>query len=244
MNTITDFFGILKDTCRFFPQGEKEVTPQAFAVVRSAEELNLQNLGKSIADKDRPFFWSRKWAAQNYNPSAIQWEYPAVVAVDLGYEMENPVKGVFKQVHTVHLYVVYPNVQVHEAGQLATYCKPLLVGDIYENTRGILHQIIRGLNQFKLYTVDGAERFLLPGHAQVLEDAGATVSEVGNGVVHLNRLVQRTNNGARVNYVDDIGNDFICGVQASFDVVTFDCPTPAFEFSQAECLVDYDKMPV
>lgn len=95
MNTPTlhNFYALLRDAARTTPDGGTRCGQlNAFRALVSdyGMELNTDNLGAGICDKDQPFFWSRTWEAANFPPGKITFTWPALVCFELQATRENP----------------------------------------------------------------------------------------------------------------------------------------------------------
>lgn len=66
---------------------------QTFAVLQNYFDLNTENLGRNIASKGKPFFWSREWARSGFNPSKVSYNYPLMGVIETGYSIQNPFRS-------------------------------------------------------------------------------------------------------------------------------------------------------
>lgn len=95
--SITDIYRVLRDAVKYFPQSPDPVRVcrqlQTFRVLqrdpRTNAEVGTDTLGATPADKDSPFFYSRKWELSKFNPNALGFNYPVLTA----FEMSNETVG-------------------------------------------------------------------------------------------------------------------------------------------------------
>ena len=66
--------------------------PQTFAVLQDITDIQLENLGKTVLDTGKIYFFSRKWAKNNFSPSALSWDYPGMFIIDNPGTLVNPLK--------------------------------------------------------------------------------------------------------------------------------------------------------
>lgn len=69
-------------------------------------ELPSMNLGATICDKDKPFFWSRKWAESKFNPNNVEWAFPLLYVFDMAANVEDIFSGRTKAVHNLQIGVL------------------------------------------------------------------------------------------------------------------------------------------
>jgi len=72
--TLNDFNQLCIDFVATQPPGDTRM--ESFVALNRYSDINTPNLGRSYNDLNKSFFWSRKWAKSNYNPSALGYEYP------------------------------------------------------------------------------------------------------------------------------------------------------------------------
>jgi hypothetical protein len=101
---LDTFYRLCAEFVQHYPEMELPCQRmQTFAAIESYADINKPNLGKTILDRDKPFFFSRKWAAANYNPSKLEASGPMMTA------FEEP--GLFVDPFDVNTKVVY-NIQL------------------------------------------------------------------------------------------------------------------------------------
>src|SRR5690606_31734524 len=54
---------------------------QSFAVLSDYTQIAKEQMTKLLADKDKPYFFSHKWAEEKYPTNQISYEYPILIAI-------------------------------------------------------------------------------------------------------------------------------------------------------------------
>lgn len=106
---LTEFFSILKSAVRHFPANEMPCKQlQTFKVfgIDRAVELNTDNAGATIQDKNKPYFYSRKWEREGYNPNSITFELPALGVTQLSTIKESKGGKSLKASYLMQLAVI------------------------------------------------------------------------------------------------------------------------------------------
>jgi len=83
--TLSDVYSKMKEAVRRWPLVDHK--PNTFGVLTSFSDLDAANLGKTIRDKDRPYFFSKAWADEMHNPSKVKWAVPGVFIFEVGGTM-------------------------------------------------------------------------------------------------------------------------------------------------------------
>lgn len=79
---LSNIYTILNEAVRYFPINDISIRPNTFAVIEDMKDLTSESLGKSIMDHNKPHFYSRKWDTSQLNPSALSWDFPAVMVLE------------------------------------------------------------------------------------------------------------------------------------------------------------------
>lgn len=100
------------------------------------------NLGANICDKDKPFFWSRKWADMDFNPNSVEWAFPLLYVFDMSANVENVFTGKTKAVHNLQIGVIDVLSEDCAAGNCAG-CNGRTVNEIHIDTQRMLINALR-----------------------------------------------------------------------------------------------------
>ena len=146
--TQTDFYNALKQAVMFSPQyvqpdsGQGKVWKcrqlQTFRVMQKERgaELVSPNLGATICDKNKPFFWSRKWHESGYG-DPITFNYPALLLTELSFSTERPFQKQTKRCYNYQIAVV--DVQSDDCKTCACEsCEKRTVNEIFTDTESLL----------------------------------------------------------------------------------------------------------
>ena len=74
--TLSDIYSKVKEAVRLWPLNPHK--PTTFAVLGSFTDLDTPNLGMVVKEKDKPYFYSKAWADEQYNAGRIRWAPPGV----------------------------------------------------------------------------------------------------------------------------------------------------------------------
>lgn len=147
--TLTDFYNALKQAVMFSPQyvapdsGNGKVWKcrqlQTFRVMAKDKgaELASANLGAVICDKGKPFFWSREWHENKYNPNNITFKYPALLLTELSFSSEQAFQQNTKRCYTFQLAVVDQLVDDCKTCSCES-CEKRTINEIYADTEALL----------------------------------------------------------------------------------------------------------
>ena len=83
MTTLTNIYELFKNSVEFYNGANR---PNTFAVLQEKIDWSTENLGKTIEDKDLPYFYSRLWQNKGYNPSDIAFNFPLVSLIEIDAE--------------------------------------------------------------------------------------------------------------------------------------------------------------
>lgn len=234
--TIGDFYGVIKEAVKFAPSTPDKIEQlQTFAVLRHPSELNAEALDKSVIDKGKNFFYSRKWEALGYSSNSIPFEFPIVTAIPLRSNYSNMFGKRTEERIQLDLSVLYPNPEVDKPNSV-------LIGKartreaVYDITKDLLLYVIGYAKTATKATIDGATGWHGRPYVDYLEGEGATVSidEAATGIIK--RRLHNENLNTNGNFVDDITAHRLIGRAAIINFPTPSCtPTIAPDFSAVVC---------
>lgn len=94
MNQIEQFYSLIKESVKNYPvcnPGDNNgLIPQTFVVLEQKADLNAPSFGKTHADIELPYFYSRIWEDLKH-PENVVFNYPAVIL----FEIEANIDGMF-----------------------------------------------------------------------------------------------------------------------------------------------------
>ena len=144
---IEDWIRAFRDSVKYSAPGGGNMKCrqlQTFRVFPNARlpELTTENLGANICDKERPFFWSRRWAESLFNPNDVCWEFPLLYMFDMSAAIENVFSGKSKATHTFQIGVLDVWADDCAAGQCAG-CGGRTINEIQIDTQRLLIDSLR-----------------------------------------------------------------------------------------------------
>ena len=155
----------LKEAAMYSPPASLKCRQlQAFRVLERGGLISTENLGATICDKDRNWFWSRVWSASK-TKAVITWEFPILLVIERGFTLAEPLKGKGKQCVTYNVTVLDKYTEGCEKGK-CDGCEGRTVNDIYQDTEYLLFQALAYLYGMRFITI-GADTYSM--HQKELE---------------------------------------------------------------------------
>lgn len=156
--TTLDLFNALYNICKNYPQtfiDKKELRclrPNTFAVVWRFDQIDTANISKDTRYLDKGLFYSRIWEENNQNPSALKYDYPALVIAEGNSNMQDVFqKGMTERVtFNLMLHTKMPqNTNVH-----LDLCEMKTAEERAEDLRQMMKNIITQLGSYQYATVN------------------------------------------------------------------------------------------
>jgi hypothetical protein len=97
MISQNQFWGLFKDFVQYHAPNDLPCRQlQTWALIDRIEQINDPSLGKEIKDRNKPTFFSRKWAKGRFSPNRIEFDTPVLLAkvVEMRSERANNYRGV------------------------------------------------------------------------------------------------------------------------------------------------------
>lgn len=182
--TITDFYNALKQAVMFSPQyvapdsGNGKVWKcrqlQTFRVMQKERgaELISANLCATICDKNKSFFWSRKWHESGYG-DPITFTYPALLLTELSFSTDLAFQQRTKRCYLYQLAVV--DQQSDDCKTCACEsCEKRTVNEIFADTESLLFDALYYLSGVRGATLQpsGDEGFWNTTYLDYLQEQG------------------------------------------------------------------------
>lgn len=232
--TRNDLYSLLIQAVRFHPEGEAGPWEQlqTFSVLQHMGSLNAESLGRSVLDRGKPFFWSRRWENLGY-PSAIEFDFPAVFVIDRSAQFNSPFQQQGRSICPLHqIAVLYPNVENLE-GTIAARCNFLHTEEIQQLTESMLVYLLEYIRSAIYASVDGADpAWYNQDYLDWYADENTVTYTMEALETHSFRKSMEAENGQlQISYHDDISAFKLCGVSADVRLCTPKCSsgyTPSF----------------
>lgn len=145
---IEDFYNMCIDFVRMHP---KDCVNQlhTFALLEEYSDLGAQNLGKTVDDYGKPYFWSRIWAEHKYNHSKLSFKWPALVLFERNVTFKNALSHSPSKNYSLELAFLekYDNTKSRQLG------KKLTRNELYTRTEELVSQFLAFVMDY-IYTSD------------------------------------------------------------------------------------------
>lgn len=240
MPDLPTFYGILRDAVKFYPHVEKWRRPQTFGVIDSFAQLTNDNLGKTIADKGKNYFFSRRWAAQNYNPSKVSYDFPGLFVIELGAGVEEPFAREPKSVDTFQLLFA-SRLQKQQDGTVQGYRSPVVIQDLMREVEEMRLNVFWYLRHVTAYDLDGQKKWMLPEMVDYLVAEGdVTTATKDLRATNLFGAAIRVEESQRLDGERFYNGDLV-GIYNFLTYKRVTCPAPVYSTNVEDCLVDWDR---
>jgi len=152
MNTY-QLSDILKRIANGFPtqSGKPCLSLQTFAFVWDENDINTENLGKTIQYKDEPFFYSRQWVASNYNPNSLKFNYPSLLIWEDGDTISKPFDQQDKATTTYVFKFSDKMPSFDTSRRKKTYCNTRIYEQVVQDLKSIVYSTFKKMGEFALY---------------------------------------------------------------------------------------------
>lgn len=219
----------------FYPKDDGCKRLETFALVEEYADFNASTLGKSVRDIGKPYFFSRRWAGQKFNPSQLAYDYPLLAMFETtsnvqGFTFKKDVKCYEFELICVDKY----NSAMNQKG-----CDQRTKQEIYNDTERALDKVLEYVENVGYYVnatyPDGI--WLNRLHAASLGLAG----EQKHISVWWSRML-RTNNETNQQLRWDGGTDGLYGTLRTITLCLRNCPpAEGFAFADSTYIVQNDK---
>lgn len=229
--SLTDFFTVLKQAVMFSPKTEMKckqlqalrVSPREYGM-----ELASENIGATICDKDKPFFWSRIWEQKKYNPNQVAWEFPLLFVSELSISTKNAMLNSAERTYVFQVTVLDKYSEDCDKGKCQG-CEGRTVNEIFYDTETLLHSVVRYLATITEAETDrGVSGFFGRDYLGWLIDRGM----IGGYTPGMDwGGIMATENKNAVSYRTAIETLRVYGTAIDLTVTVKNCEEPTFDFS-------------
>lgn len=229
--TLTDFFLTLKQAVMFSPKGTgkcKQLQTLRVSPREYGQELASDNLGATICDKDKPYFWSRLWEQKKFNPNQISWEFPLLFVSELSINTKNAMSNASGRTYSFQVAVLDKYSEDCDKGKCQG-CEGRTVNEIFYDTETLLHGVVRYLATVTEATTSaGTSGFWGRGYLDWLTTGG----QIGGYTPGMDwgGIMAVENKGA-VSYRTSVESLRVYGTAIDLSVTVKGCTEPTFDFS-------------
>lgn len=151
---------------------------QAFRVLERGGLISAENLGATICDLPKNWFWSRVWSASKVK-TKVSWEFPLLLIIERGWTATKPLTGKGTQCVTYNITVLDKYTEGCEKGNCAG-CDGRTVNDIYQDTEVLLFQALAYIGGMKFITI-GADTYSMHKDELAKHIADGTITDYTEG---------------------------------------------------------------
>ncbi len=232
---LTDIYNAFRDSVRYYPAQDTTCKRlQTWRVFQQSlgVEVSTANLGATVCDKDKPYFWSRDWHEKKYNPNAITWKFPLLYAFETEGTMIGPFGfgGAAKMVYSLQVGVLDVLIDTPD-GRKCVGCQSRTPNEIYADTETLLLSALHFVSNVNQTGIDGVDVWANADLVSQGEASGA-LNITGKTAISILDQSQKYNQEAPFFRIEKIGN--IYGTAISLRVATQVCPTVDWNFTETD----------
>lgn len=130
-----------------------------FAVIRSLNDFNADNLKKTVSYTSRNYFFSRPWHDSQYQPNALRCEYPALGVREDTFQLNEPLDAGSSKRHTFHTlaFILTDQLPHRENNQIDPAASARTIEEVGNDLRLRMAQLLLVMGRFvyaKAYLVN------------------------------------------------------------------------------------------
>jgi hypothetical protein len=233
---LTDIYNAFRDSVRYYPAQDTlckrlqtwRVFQQSLGV-----EVSTANLGATVCDKDKPYFWSREWHEKKYNPNAITWKFPLLYAFETEGTMVGPFGfgGAARMVYTLQVGVLDVLVDTKDARNCVG-CNARTPNEIYADTETMLLSALYFVSNVNQTEIDGVSVWANSDLVSQGEASGA-LNVTGKTAISILDQSQKYNQEAPFFRVERSAEKMY-GTAINLRVATQVCPSVDWNFTETD----------
>jgi len=143
----SDLIYAFRSAVIFSPENEMPCRQlQTFRVIEKGGggQIVAENFGATVCDKERPWFWSRLWAGNKYNPNNVVWQFPVLALIETSYTAKRPLAQNSERCYDFNISVM--DTVNEDCGKWKCKgCNGRTINDVYEDTEALLFSALRYL---------------------------------------------------------------------------------------------------
>lgn len=234
--TLPDIYAALRDSVRYYPAQDMPCKRlQTWRVFQQSlgVEASTPNLGATICDKDKPYFWSRDWHEKKYNPNGIAWKFPLLFAFETEGAMTGPFgfSGDTKMVYTLQIGVLDVLTDNKDARNCVG-CNARTVNEIYADTETMLLSALHFVSRVNQTEIDGTDVWANADLVSQGEASGA-LNVTGKTSISILDASQKYNQEAPFFRIERSAEKMY-GTAMNIRVAASVCPTVDWNFTETD----------
>lgn len=120
---------------------------RTFCVITEPNDITIDNLKQNIHDKYKPFFYSRDWEDQEYDPSQVQYSTPALFIYEKPFTIKNIFSGKDTIEYNLQFLLVMKDHNYDTPDQVLTDSQRLQTVEIFHRCKLYLINILNYVNE-------------------------------------------------------------------------------------------------
>lgn len=230
---LDDFYRLCSQYVEYYPKSSYPCQRiQTWAAIESYADLNADNLGKTVHDRGKPFFFSRKWAAAGYNPSSLSAKGPLLVAFEEPGVFIDPMQKITHAHYNIQLMAVIKYEPTKK--KTSNPCHKLTRNEIYYRTEGFIRNLFGYLAEVKYYENIG---FVNSQVAANLYPGATEVPALSRKFV---KMIRERNKEVQHTRFEGGINDYY-GTYVTLQIDTVTCQEFTYTASTKEYQLTYDR---
>ena len=233
---LRNLYTLFLQFAKYNHQGQNKIDSlQTFAVLSSMDDLLAENLGKTINDRQKEFFFSKKHDALGKNPSKVEFEYPAMFVLENDFTRENPFKQKRTDCFNMQLAFLYPYLETCQDNFLKRTCQNLTIQEIEIKMQELsatffdyLCNVVCVTEKDKRYWINEEVLKLLKSESNNYRKTPFPTIDIG-ATKGFQQMLDKRNTTMSGRYVDCIGKDNLYGMLYNFTFCTTDCEKGLFK---------------
>lgn len=233
---LTDIYSAFRDSVRHYPAQDTLCKRlQTWRVFQHSlgVEVSTPNLGATICDKDKPYFWSRDWHEKKYNPNGIAWKFPLLFAFETEGAMIGPFGfgGETKMVYTLQIGVLDVLTDTKDARNCIG-CNARTANEIYADTEALLLSALHFVSNVNQTGIDGTDVWANADLVSQGEASGA-LNVTGKTAISILDQSQKYNQESPFFRIERSAEKMY-GTAINIRVAASVCPTVDWNFTQTD----------
>lgn len=234
--TLPDIYSAFRDAVRYYPAQDTTCKRlQTWRVFQQSlgVEVSTPNLGATICDKDKQYFWSRDWHEKKYNPNGITWKFPLLFAFETEGAMIGPFGfgGETKMVYTLQVGVLDVLIDTPD-GRKCVGCQSRTVNEIYADTESLLLSALHFVSNVNQTGIDGVDVWANSDLVSQGEASGA-LNVTGKTSISILDASQKYNQEAPFFRIERSAEKMY-GTAINIRVAASVCPTVDWNFTETD----------
>lgn len=148
MITTDQFYSLVRDAARSCPVASStclQINGFRAMALSGATEMTTPSFGVTVCDKEKPYYWGRKWAEGGYLTDNMEGEFPALTAFRANGNMTDAFNARQRTVSKMEVAVVDRYYQDQcEAGACGG-CEGRTIMEIFRDTETLLTYVLKYL---------------------------------------------------------------------------------------------------